>query len=58
MKCTCFLGGELPWLPKQVRATRGRFVPDVQTVHKKDKILNIVIKYGWKEGTGFIYPNG
>lgn len=54
----CLLGGEIPWLPKQIRATRGCFVPYVQTVHKNDKILNIVIKYGWKEGTGIIFPNG
>lgn len=30
----------------------------LQTVNKKGKILNIVIKYGWKEGTGIIFPNG
>ena len=40
--------GELPWLPKQIRATRGHFVPDVQTVQVKDKILLTIIKYGWK----------
>ena len=40
--------GELPWLPKQIRATWGHFVPDVQTVQVKDKILHTIIKYGWK----------
>ena len=40
--------GEVPWLPKQIRATRGHCVPDAQIVQVKDKILHTIIKYGWK----------
>ena len=40
--------GEVPWLPKQIRATRGHCVPDAQIVQVKNKILHTIIKYGWK----------
>ena len=36
---------------KRMKITRRRLNPDGRTVRTEDKILHIVIKRGWKEGT-------
>lgn len=41
---------------KRMRITRRRLNPDGRTTRTEDKILNIVIKRGWKEGTKLTFP--
>lgn len=41
---------------KRMRITRRRLNPDGRTTRSEDKILNIVIKRGWKEGTKITFP--
>lgn len=41
---------------KRMKITRRRLNPDGRTVRSEDKILNIVIKRGWKEGTKITFP--
>lgn len=41
---------------KRMRITRRRLNPDGRTMRTEDKILNIVIKRGWKEGTKITFP--
>lgn len=41
---------------KRMRITRRRLNPDGRTTRTEDKILNIVIKRGWKEGTKITFP--
>uniref|UniRef100_A0A8C2D657 DnaJ heat shock protein family (Hsp40) member B5 n=1 Tax=Cyprinus carpio TaxID=7962 RepID=A0A8C2D657_CYPCA len=41
---------------KRMRITRRRLNPDRRTMRTEDKILNIVIKRGWKEGTKITFP--
>lgn len=41
---------------KRMRITRRRLNPDGKTTRTEDKILNIVIKSGWKEGTKITFP--
>ncbi|XP_051552598.1 dnaJ homolog subfamily B member 5-like [Myxocyprinus asiaticus] len=41
---------------KRMRITRQRLNPDRRSMRTEDKILNIVIKRGWKEGTKITFP--
>nr|XP_015221014.1 PREDICTED: dnaJ homolog subfamily B member 5 isoform X1 [Lepisosteus oculatus] len=41
---------------KRMKITRRRLNPDGRTIRTEDKILNIVIKRGWKEGTKITFP--
>ncbi|XP_061762389.1 dnaJ homolog subfamily B member 5 [Nerophis ophidion] len=41
---------------KRMKITRRRLNPDGRTLRAEDKILNIVIKKGWKEGTKITFP--
>ena len=41
---------------KRMKITRRRLNPDGRTVRTEDKILHIVIKRGWKEGTKITFP--
>lgn len=41
---------------KRMKITRRRLNPDGRTVRSEDKILNVVIKKGWKEGTKITFP--
>ncbi|XP_041957963.1 dnaJ homolog subfamily B member 5 isoform X1 [Alosa sapidissima] len=41
---------------KRMRITRRRLNPDGRSMRTEDKILNIVIKRGWKEGTKITFP--
>ncbi|KAG5841168.1 dnaJ homolog subfamily B member 5 isoform X1 [Anguilla rostrata] len=41
---------------KRMKITRRRVNPDGRTLRTEDKILNIVIKRGWKEGTKITFP--
>ncbi|KAJ8261275.1 hypothetical protein COCON_G00169980 [Conger conger] len=41
---------------KRMKITRRRLNPDGRTLRTEDKILNIVIKKGWKEGTKITFP--
>ncbi|XP_004640074.1 dnaJ homolog subfamily B member 5-like [Octodon degus] len=41
---------------KHMKITRQRLNPDGRTVHNEDKILHIVIRRGWKEGTKITFP--
>ncbi|KAH0627748.1 hypothetical protein JD844_008034 [Phrynosoma platyrhinos] len=41
---------------KRMKITRRRLNPDGRTMRTEDKILNIVIKRGWKEGTKITFP--
>ncbi|KFW92885.1 DnaJ subfamily B member 5, partial [Phalacrocorax carbo] len=41
---------------KRMKITRRRLNPDGRTMRTEDKILNIVIKRGWKEGTRITFP--
>ncbi|KPP67269.1 dnaJsubfamily B member 5-like [Scleropages formosus] len=41
---------------KRMKITRRRLNPDGKTLRAEDKILNIVIKRGWKEGTKITFP--
>ncbi|XP_051979989.1 chaperone protein DnaJ-like [Xyrauchen texanus] len=41
---------------KRMRITHQRVNPDRRTMRTEDKILNIVIKRGWKEGTKITFP--
>ncbi|EMP39449.1 DnaJ like protein subfamily B member 5 [Chelonia mydas] len=41
---------------KRMKITRRRLNPDGRTTRTEDKILNIVIKRGWKEGTKITFP--
>ncbi|KAG8430152.1 hypothetical protein GDO86_018377 [Hymenochirus boettgeri] len=41
---------------KRMKITRRRLNPDGRTVRTEDKILNVVIKKGWKEGTKITFP--
>ncbi|XP_055489385.1 dnaJ homolog subfamily B member 5 isoform X1 [Leucoraja erinacea] len=41
---------------KRMKITRRRLNPDGQTTRTEDKILNVVIKRGWKEGTKITFP--
>lgn len=39
-----------------MKITRRRLNPDGRSMRTEDKILNIVIKKGWKEGTKITFP--
>uniref|UniRef100_A0A8C3K908 Chaperone DnaJ C-terminal domain-containing protein n=1 Tax=Calidris pygmaea TaxID=425635 RepID=A0A8C3K908_9CHAR len=41
---------------KRMKITRRRLNADGRTMQTEDKILNIVIKQGWKEGTKITFP--
>ncbi|XP_048874623.1 dnaJ homolog subfamily B member 5 isoform X1 [Brienomyrus brachyistius] len=41
---------------KRMKITRRRLNPDGKTLRTEDKILNIIIKRGWKEGTKITFP--
>lgn len=41
---------------KRMKITRRRLNPDGRTARSEDKILHIVIKRGWKEGTKITFP--
>ncbi|XP_043543717.1 dnaJ homolog subfamily B member 5 [Chiloscyllium plagiosum] len=41
---------------KRMKITRRRLNPDGRTTRTEDKILNVVIKKGWKEGTKITFP--
>ncbi|XP_010155861.1 PREDICTED: dnaJ homolog subfamily B member 5-like, partial [Eurypyga helias] len=41
---------------KRMKITRRRLNADGRTMRTEDKILNIVIKRGWKEGTKITFP--
>ncbi|XP_037114288.1 dnaJ homolog subfamily B member 5 [Syngnathus acus] len=41
---------------KHMKITRRRLNPDGRSLRTEDKILNIVIKKGWKEGTRITFP--
>ncbi|XP_051893828.1 dnaJ homolog subfamily B member 5 [Pristis pectinata] len=41
---------------KRMKITRRRLNPDGRTTRMEDKILNVVIKRGWKEGTKITFP--
>nr|XP_029534165.1 dnaJ homolog subfamily B member 5-like isoform X2 [Oncorhynchus nerka] len=41
---------------KRMKITRRRLNPDGRSSRTEDKILNIVIKRGWKEGTKITFP--
>ncbi|XP_051923837.1 dnaJ homolog subfamily B member 5 [Hippocampus zosterae] len=41
---------------KRMKITRRRLNPDGRSLRTEDKILNIVIKKGWKEGTKITFP--
>ncbi|MBN3301069.1 DNJB5 protein, partial [Amia calva] len=41
---------------KRMKITRRRLNPDGRSMRTEDKILNIVIKRGWKEGTKITFP--
>lgn len=41
---------------KKMKISRKRLNPDRQTVHIEDKILEVQIKKGWKEGTKITFP--
>uniref|UniRef100_A0A667XZ76 DnaJ heat shock protein family (Hsp40) member B5 n=1 Tax=Myripristis murdjan TaxID=586833 RepID=A0A667XZ76_9TELE len=41
---------------KRMKITRRRLNPDGRSMRTEDKILNIVIKKGWKEGTKITFP--
>uniref|UniRef100_UPI00398E73DF dnaJ homolog subfamily B member 5 n=1 Tax=Pristiophorus japonicus TaxID=55135 RepID=UPI00398E73DF len=41
---------------KRMKITRRRLNPDGRTTRTEDKILNVVIKRGWKEGTKITFP--
>lgn len=41
---------------KRMKITRRRLNQDGRTVRTEDKILNVVIKKGWKEGTKITFP--
>ncbi|KAK0149452.1 DnaJ subfamily B member 5 [Merluccius polli] len=41
---------------KRMKITRRRLNPDGRSSRAEDKILNIVIKKGWKEGTKITFP--
>ncbi|XP_062307396.1 dnaJ homolog subfamily B member 5 [Osmerus eperlanus] len=41
---------------KRMKITRRRLNPDGRGMRTEDKILNIVIKRGWKEGTKITFP--
>lgn len=41
---------------KRIKITRRRLNPDGRSMRTEDKILNIIIKKGWKEGTKITFP--
>jgi len=41
---------------KKMKISRKRLNPDGRTVRKEDKILEVQIKKGWKEGTKITFP--
>lgn len=41
---------------KRMKITRRRLNPDGRSMRTEDKILNIIIKKGWKEGTKITFP--
>uniref|UniRef100_A0A8C6WI50 DnaJ heat shock protein family (Hsp40) member B1b n=1 Tax=Neogobius melanostomus TaxID=47308 RepID=A0A8C6WI50_9GOBI len=41
---------------KKMKITRKKLNPDRRTVRKEDKILEVQIKRGWKEGTKITFP--
>uniref|UniRef100_A0A3P8UGW9 Zgc:122979 n=1 Tax=Cynoglossus semilaevis TaxID=244447 RepID=A0A3P8UGW9_CYNSE len=41
---------------KHVKITRSRLNPDGRTVRSEDKVLNVVVKKGWKAGTKITFP--
>ncbi|KAM8962297.1 dnaJ homolog subfamily B member 5 [Pelodytes ibericus] len=41
---------------KRMKITRRRLNPDGRSLRTEDKILNVVIKKGWKEGTKITFP--
>lgn len=41
---------------KQVKITRSRLNPDGQSLRSEEKVLNVVVKKGWKAGTRITFP--
>lgn len=41
---------------KHVKITRSRLNPDGRSVRSEDKVLNVVVKKGWKAGTKITFP--
>uniref|UniRef100_UPI0037E79150 dnaJ homolog subfamily B member 5 n=1 Tax=Semicossyphus pulcher TaxID=241346 RepID=UPI0037E79150 len=41
---------------KHVKITRRRLNPDGRSMHSEDKVLNVVVKKGWKAGTKITFP--
>uniref|UniRef100_A0A673CI14 Zgc:122979 n=1 Tax=Sphaeramia orbicularis TaxID=375764 RepID=A0A673CI14_9TELE len=41
---------------KHVKITRSRINPDGRSVRSEDKVLNVVVKKGWKAGTKITFP--
>lgn len=41
---------------KKMKISRNRLNPDGRTAHSEDKILEVQIKKGWKEGTKITFP--
>lgn len=41
---------------KHMKITRHRLNPDGRSLRTEDKVLNVVVKKGWKEGTKITFP--
>ncbi|XP_024252604.1 dnaJ homolog subfamily B member 5-like [Oncorhynchus tshawytscha] len=41
---------------KHMKIMRHRLNPDGRSLHTEDKVLNVVVKKGWKEGTKITFP--
>lgn len=41
---------------KHVKITRSRLNPDGRSLRSEDKVLNVVVKKGWKAGTKITFP--
>ncbi|XP_037548336.1 dnaJ homolog subfamily B member 5 [Nematolebias whitei] len=41
---------------KQVKITRSRLNPDGRSLRSEEKVLNVVVKKGWKAGTRITFP--
>uniref|UniRef100_A0A1A7ZP56 DnaJ (Hsp40) homolog, subfamily B, member 5 n=3 Tax=Nothobranchius TaxID=28779 RepID=A0A1A7ZP56_NOTFU len=41
---------------KQVKITRSRLNPDGRSLRNEEKVLNVVVKKGWKAGTRITFP--
>lgn len=41
---------------KHVKITRSRLNPDGRSLRSEEKVLNVVVKKGWKAGTKITFP--